>query len=218
MRVHIGDYIEWVGPYQIAEKIFFWVKKYDDKFDYTKEYDRVHEFGRWLSENRDGKDSWITKVCRWIHSKRKRKIKIKIDDFDVWSADRTLALIVLPVLKKIREDKHGSPGGMPAFQQTSNSSSQYTFEFYAEGDDNAWEEGHKQWIEILDKMIWSFEQIQPDYDWEAQYWRTSPEFDFEVTPVKYAQGDLDLVGMKSHSDKIQEGIELFGEYYQNLWT
>lgn len=202
MRVHIGNYIEWIGPYQIAEKIFFWVKKYDDKFNHTKEYDRVHEFGRWLSEDKNGEASWITNMCQWIYDRRKRKVKIKIDAYDIWNMDGTLSIIILPMLKMLRDDKHGSPGDMIGFNQTSNSP-QYCFDFYEEGDSFAWEEGHKQWSEIVDKMIWSFEQNHPDYDWEDQY---------------HTDAGYDVDGARLHAEKIQEGIDLFGKYYRNLWT
>jgi len=29
MKVYIGPYVDWIGPYQIAEKILFWIPKYD---------------------------------------------------------------------------------------------------------------------------------------------------------------------------------------------
>ena len=31
MKVYIGQYKNWIGPYQIADKIFFWVRDY--RFD-----------------------------------------------------------------------------------------------------------------------------------------------------------------------------------------
>ena len=30
MKVYIGPYTNWVGPYQIAEKILFWMDRYED--------------------------------------------------------------------------------------------------------------------------------------------------------------------------------------------
>ena len=41
MKVFIGDYVNFFGPYQIAEKILFWKDKYED--------DIVHDFGKWLA-------------------------------------------------------------------------------------------------------------------------------------------------------------------------
>ena len=53
MRVNIGPYKSWVGPYQIAEKILFWLDKNDDE--------RVHKFGEWLAGS-DKKLSTLTKI------------------------------------------------------------------------------------------------------------------------------------------------------------
>lgn len=41
MYVKIGKYPEWIGPYQIAEKLLFWLDKYEDR--------RVHKFGEFLA-------------------------------------------------------------------------------------------------------------------------------------------------------------------------
>ena len=106
MKVNIGPYLDWIGPYQIAEKIIFWADRYDDDDPWA---DRQHRLGRWLAEDRQGNDSWLTKLCQWIHSKQERKVKIRIDNYDVWGMDHTLALIVHPMLLKLKEQKHGSP-------------------------------------------------------------------------------------------------------------
>lgn len=217
MKIDIGPYNNWVGPYQIAEKLLFWMDKEND--------DRVHNFGRWLSGGKD-KDSFLHKICLWIESKKKRKIKIHIDKYDTWNMDGTLALIILPMLKQLKETQHGAPGDMPEFSQTDNGSSQSSFEFYKEGDSAAWDAGHKRWEEILDKMIWSFEQRLDD-NWDEKYWITHPVLDMDdypedegktCFPVRWkVKGECDWEGRQKHVEKMQEGFELFGKYYQNLW-
>ena len=92
MKVYIGPYLSWIGPYQIADKIFFWVKKdpteeQESRWDY-----RLHDrFGAWLA------GTWAKTLCNWIHSKKDRKIAIRIDKYDTWGMDHTLALIILPM-------------------------------------------------------------------------------------------------------------------------
>ena len=140
--------------------------------------------------------------------------------------DHTLALIILPMLKQLKETKHGAPGDMIEFDQTTNTSSQESFDFYKEGDQAAWDAGHKRWDGILDDIIWSFEQIL-DEDWDEQYWKTKPELDMndypedegKITfPVRWkVEGECDWAGRQKHSEKIQHGFDLFGKYYQNLW-
>lgn len=215
MKINIGPYTSWIGPYQIAD----WLQVFGVSED------RCHTIGEWLAGG-DDKESILTKVCTWIESKKRRRVNVRIDRYDTWNMNSTLAIIILPMLKQLRDTKNGSPGTMPAFNQTSNQS-QGCFDFYGEGDELAWEEGHKQWKAILDEMIWGFEQLQPDFDWEEQYWEVHPEIDFTkypedegkvAIPVRWSvAGKCDYDAMHKHGERIQAAIELFGKYYQNLW-
>ena len=211
MKVKMGKPHEWIGPYQIAN----WLQYVGVSED------RCHQIGKWLSNDHK---SWLEKACTWIHNKKPNRIKVHVDRWDTWGMDSTLAYIILPMLKQLRDTKHGSPGSMPAFEQTSNSA-QLCFDFYEEGDEAAWEAGHQQWKEILDEMIWGFEQINSD--WEDQYWRVHPELDLDdypedegkdSIPVRWkVEGDCDYEGMRKHGERIQAAMELFGRYYLNLW-
>ena len=209
MKVSLGPYLNWWGPYQI--------------------FGLLNHIG--ISKNRtdywaDKSPEWFTNFCQWIHDKRKRKTKIKIDEYDVWSMDTTLAIIILPMLIKLKEQKHGIPGNMTALTYTSNSS-QHSFDFYEEGDSLSHETGSSQWDEIMDKMIWSFEQLQPDCDWEEQYWNTKPELDLseypedegkDIIPVRWkVEGDHDRSGYMNKKKKIDEGLLLFGKFFRSLW-
>jgi len=133
--------------------------------------------------------------------RKNRRIDIRIDSYDTWSMDSTLSFIILPMLKQLKEAQHGS-ALMPAHEQTSTSSVQYTFDFYAEDDKKAWEEGHKQWNEIMDHMIWTFEEQVKE--------ETDENYSFQML-------DLPTEEYLARSDKMQEGYELFGKYYRNLW-
>ena len=102
MKVYIGPYKNWVGPYQIAEALCFWAKDVEDEYGYKSKPKWVHDFGTWLShgttkeeivESKNAPETWLLKLCRWIESKRSRKSYIKIDKYDTWSMDHTLAMI-----------------------------------------------------------------------------------------------------------------------------
>ena len=155
--------------------------------------------------------------------RKNRKIDVRIDPHDTWNMNSTLAYIILPMLKQLKESKRGSHF-MPAHAQISTYSTQFCFDFYKEGDDDAWEEGHKQWEEIMVKMIWAFEQA--NVDWEKQYESGESDFTWE----KIANTDLiemkhgpnhtyvyDSEGARKHSERMQEGFDLFGKYYKSLW-
>lgn len=157
-----------------------------------------------------------------------RKVNIRIDKWDTWNMDHTLALLILPMLKQLKDTRHGAPGSMPAFNQTSNCYPQLCFDFYKEHDNPAWDEGHKQWTEIMDKMIWSFEQLLDD-NWEEQFWTTKPEIDWkdmlepfkedeQTREVKWlVKGECDWKAHEAYAARIQEGLDLFGKHFQDLW-
>ena len=236
MKIYIGPYRNWVGPYQIAEKLMFWVEKYKDK----KADDRVHEFGRWLAEDRHGNDSWLTKICQWIDSKRSRKIKVRIDYYDTWSMDHTLSYIILPMLKQLKATKHGSPfvddEDVPE-ELRSTAAPELTQEQKDCGhtDDNL----HKRWEWVLDEMIWAFEQ-QLDDDADRAYYdeyasdepvepplkynvlnadgTTSEDtFKWDTEESRHKRGKFNSEKMKQYEDRKKKAFTLFGKYYQGLW-
>jgi len=240
MKIKIGPYSNYIGPYQIAEKILFWIPKYDkNTFEYTKAYDKyVHGFGEWLSEDKNGKNSWLTNLCLWIESKRKRTIKIKIDKYDTWSMDSTLALIILPMLKQLRDTQHGSqmvdledvPESMRLIDHE-DWEDQTCFDFYHEPNlQNIQCDVHTRWKWVLDEMIWAFEQIVDDEN-DRKFW--TGEHDIVWEPNTYDENGepkfyemkhgpnhtavFDAEGFEKHHNRIKRGLTLFGKYYRGLW-
>ena len=161
----------------------------------------------------------------------RRKIDVQIDNYDTWSLDHTLALIIYPALLQLKATKQGVPNEF-ASEPASN---QETFDFYQESYDDEWKQGLERWDETLDKMIWSFEQLlKGDYD--EQYHHGKAEYDWVKTDKQYPNpvtGILeatyqmvdknpenhwyDYEGHQLHEERIQEGLDLFAKYYRNLW-
>jgi hypothetical protein len=230
MKVKIGKYIHWVGPYQIADMIFFWVEKYpDDTKAFRWDY-RLHDkFGTWLAS------TWVMDLCNWIEKFKKRRIKVKIDYYDHWSCDATLTPIILPLLKSLKEHKQGSgfidledvPYEM-RMTSTEDYDGQRTFDFYTDENDTQKIkcDVHTRYEWALNEMIWAFEQLNGD-NWEDQYWITHPEIDFNkypedegktVVPVRWkVEGECDWEGRAKHQARIDNGLRLFGKYFQTLW-
>ena len=81
--------------------------------------------------------------------------------------DNTLAYIILPMLKQLKERKHGSQfiddEDLPVHMRHGD----------ALGEDN-WV--HYKWEWVLNEMIWSFEQVLDDVDWETQFYHGDPEY------------------------------------------
>jgi hypothetical protein len=227
MKVFIGPYKNWLGPYQIAEALCFWVPNQKDEFGFPQKPDWVHDFGTWLSGGEE-KDSLLMKLCTWIESKRKRTIKVRIDNYDVWSADHTLAYIILPMLKKMKENKQGAPfvddEDVPEGLRSTDAPPKEN-----EYDTDA--NHFKRWDWVLDEMIQAFE-CHVDESWEDQYRSGVHDMVWEVSatdengkPKLYQMKDgpkntykCDYEALEKHQKRNQNGFRLFGKYYQNLWN
>ena len=194
MKVNIGPHKSWIGPYQIVEKIFFWVNRRgifaDEPAIYNRwDYRACDKLGDWLS------NTWVNDFCNWIYSKNKRKVDIRIDPYDTWSMDHTLALIIHPMLVQLKEKNHGyfssDPEDVPSIGegQVTKDLMNDTFSI----DRYNW---------IMDELIWTFDQIA-NYDDETFYDKTTNTYDHE--------------GSKKHTDRIENGLRLFGRYYRGLW-
>lgn len=164
----------------------------------------------------------------------RRKININIDGYDCWSLDNTLAHIIYPALIHLKNNKHGVPSEFVEVGGE-NWSQQDSFDFYKETHDEAWTEGAKRWEEVLDKMIWSFEQLCL-VDYGAKYHHGKSEYDWVETDKTFPNpitGKVeptwqmvdknpeehwyDHEGHMLHEERIQEGLDLFGKHYRSLW-
>ena len=196
MKVYIGPFTNWIGPYQIADKIFFWVNKngiYVEPPDVHSRWDyRLHDkFGEWLADI-----EWLNKLCNWIESKKERKIKIRIDKYDTWSMDHTLALIIHPMLVQLRECNHGYFTSDPEDVPSIGKGDEVDF-----GHNDSLAHDRYKWI--MDELIWTFDQLKNDNDYELFY--------------KGKAGEWDHDAIKAHHERIKNGLRLFGKYYRALW-
>ena len=243
MKIYIGPYKNWFGPYQLAELLCFWVKDVKDKYDLPRKPDWVHNFGEWLAHgsvlpeptrdnprslirDEDRPTTWLYRLLLWIDKHRKRRIYIKIDNYDTWGMDSTLSMIILPMLKQLQATKHGSPfvddEDVPDELKSTS----------ALPKENEWDTDsnhHLRWDWVMNEMIWAFEQLNTD--WEAQYHTgnydlrsVACEWDENGKPKMYPMEDgpnhtaqFDQEGHKKHNERIQRGLILFGKYYRGLW-
>lgn len=213
MKVVIGPYKSWIGPYQIADKIFFWQDKYSDTCKWA---DRAHKFGTWLSENKDGSDSTLLKFCNWLESKRTRQVYVRIDKYDTWSMDHTLAFIVLPMLKQLKATKHGSPHiddeDVPEPIRSTAPGARDRCEDPWDLDDHFF----ARWDYVLDEMIWAFEQQSKD-DGDSEFYDHGEKVPGETFQDSINRMKVDEVGLKAYHERKKNGFRLFGKYYEALW-
>ena len=207
MKVYISNYRNhWLSPYTILERVLFWL-----------DWDNISYDEPWV-------ERWSTrlepacKMLQWVRERVHPRVEyVKIDSWDTWSMDNTLAMIALPMLRQLRETKHGAPfvddEDVPmALKSTS-----------APPKENEWDtdENHFcRWDYVLDEMIWAFEQKVSDDD-ESEFFDHSEcgdIKDFVKDPNKHlAKSKVDWDGLKQHQERKQNGFRLFGKYYQALW-
>ena len=237
MKVRIGKYKDWYGPYQLAETLMFWVPKEKDEYGFPHTADRVHKFGEWLAHGsiepevevgeirkwgEDRPTTWLYKFLSWIHSKKEQKIEVRIDPWDTWSMDHTLAHIVLPMLKQLKETKHGAPyvdlKDVPKELQPKKQTKK-------QKDNGETDSTHfARWDWVLDEMIFAFESKLDD-SWEEQFetgtsdlqWKKLEDGNYEMVKGPNNTREYDWEGRKAYQERISNGFRLFGKYYESLW-
>ena len=219
MKVYLNKpKYHWISPYVILKKICFWEK--DDDVFYNHENKPNHKYDKWVERLVP-----ICKAIQWVWNKVDPKIEyIKVDSWDTWSMDQSLAPIILPMLKQLKATKHGygmiDDEDVPKHLQSIYALPKETWEW----DGNA--EARYDWV--LDEMIWAFEQLNDD-EHDAKFWITKPEMDWDAMTEPFKEGEksrevkwivegkLDSEGLKSHNERIQRGLTLFGKYLTTLW-
>lgn len=141
-----------------------------------------------------------------------RQIDIRIDPFDTWDADHTLALIIVPMLKQLKATKHGAPltddEDVPEHLRSTS----------APPKENNWDvdaNHFKRWDWIMDEMIWAMEQVIKDD--EGQFYDHSEVDEEADLNTQVQQIKIDRKGLQQYHERIQKGCLLFGKYFQSLW-
>lgn len=148
-----------------------------------------------------------------------REISIKIDEWDTWSMDHTLALIAHPMLIQLRDTTNGSP-----FIEFEDRPEHLigTVPVRERGDIDEFH--HDAWQWVLTEMIHAFASKLED-DWQSQFYSGEADWqmeDMEEDFSKMIKGpnhtlEIDVEGMKVYQERISNGFRLFGKYYENLW-
>lgn len=233
----------WISPYTMLDYVFWWTdwskcsrwtveQSIEDSARVARgEKSQYVEHPEWVEKASDRLVP-ISQAIQWVLDRVHPEIKvIKIDRWDSWSMDHTLSPIILPMLKQLKDTKHGSPfvddEDVPEHLRSTA----------APAKENEWDTDdnhHKRWDWAMDEMIFAFE-CKTDDSWEDQF--RSGEHDILWVPVdadgnevpkgehKYYQMKdgpnntykCDYDAMRVVEARIQNGFRLFGKYYQALW-
>jgi len=222
VKVYRSNYRHhWVSPYTILKVICFWEK--DDSVFYNHEDKPGHKYDKLVNFLNPFCVAW-QKFLDFVHPEIKY---VKIDRWDTWSMDHTLADIILPMLKQLQAIKHGGP--FVADEDVPDelkSTSAPPKENEWDTDDNHF----KRWDWILDEMIFAFE-CKTDDSWQDKF--RSGEHDIKSVACEWDENgkpkmykmekgpkdtyECDYDGIELVQKRITNGFRLFGKYYENLW-
>ncbi|MGL4369355.1 MAG: hypothetical protein ACRCUT_06765 [Spirochaetota bacterium] len=139
MKIKLGRYPSWGGPYQIADVL--------RHLGFSKK--QCEKIGTWIS------GTYISTVCDRIYARKKRKISIHLDPWDSWCMSETLSHIILPMLLRLKKSQPGAPfvdpQDVPVTLRNNN-----------EKLEDDYDTMYKRWKWILNEMIWTFEQLSSE--------------------------------------------------------
>ena len=203
MIVRIGKYVHWYTTTRVEDAYLEWRhKKHPWEID-----DSDHVWiDRIVMSLLDAWQTVLHYTINRIQSRRKQKISVKLDPHDTWNADYTLALIILPVLKQLRDtsqsygmvDSKDVPKNLRPSKEESEKI-QKTGTMDSKGED--------RWQYVLGEMIFAFESILDD-SWEDQF------FTFTEESAIFS----DKKGFDKYNKMIDNWLKLFGKYYRSLWS
>ncbi len=224
MKIYISNYRNhWVSPYTILKAVCFWEK--DEDVFYDHEHTGTGPYVKWVNRLSPICSMWM-KLLDIVHPSINY---VKIDRYDTWSMDHTLGAIALPMLKQLKESKHGAPfvddKDVPKGLGLRSTE--------APAKENEWDTDanhFKRWDWVIDEMIFAFEHKLND-SWEEAYKTgvsdiksVACEWDENGKATMYQMVDgpnntrkYDWKGIEKVQNRIQNGFCLFGKYYQNLW-
>jgi hypothetical protein len=230
----------WISPYTMLDYAFFWTDWSKCSRDKTVirslEEEREHKY----VEHPEWVEKWsdrltpISQAIQWVWDRVHPKIEyVKIDRWDTWSMDHTLAHIILPMLKQLKEKQHGA--GFVDDQDVPEGVGLRSTE--ALPKENEWDTDSNhfaRWNWVMNEMIFAFE-CKIDDSWEDAFhegdidmlWvpvdvhgNEVPKGEHKFYQMKDGPKDTykcDYDGMKVVQNRIDNGFRLFGRYYQNLW-
>ena len=207
MKVYLSPYRDhWISPYTVLQRVCFWHVIPRDEDDESFDDDPWIE--KWANRIEPVCKLW-RRFADWAHPPIEY---VKIDYYDTWSMDHTLAHIIVPMLKQLQATKQGSaqvdPEDVPEHLRPTEPA----------GPNNGYTDNtvHDRWNWALEEMIWAFEQKLRD-DADSQFYDHSGVNPNAGLNTQIGQIKVDQAGLDAYHKRMSNGFKLFGKYYQGLW-
>jgi hypothetical protein len=212
MKVYIGPYKSWLCVYRMVDCL--------SVFGISEE--TCDKIGEWVIDYTP-----IQKIFDRINERRDRTVKVRIDDWDTWSADNTLSTIVHPLLEKLAEDNRGVP--VIDLEDVPES---LRYVVGTDSGENDWDRKSIFWMEqrwkwVLGEMIFAHKNVVDDR-WADQFHHGNREIEWKEIDssdggekfyemLRHKDYYFDKDGYEKYNKRIDNGLRLFGKYYRNLW-
>jgi hypothetical protein len=126
---------------------------------------------------------------------------VKIDSWDTYNLDSSLAKIISKSIEKLIEDIEGYP---TLVSQEANA---------PEGL-----EGVDLWKWILNEMLFAMNEVAEGKPGHDKFFDHSCVDNRASLNEQVSQIKVDEEGLKAYEARVQNGCELLGKYFQSLWT
>lgn len=161
---------------------------------------------------------WYGDIVYWL-KKQYQRIRYGFPLEESWSFNSACAKWALPRLKKLRQNCISHPVSL------CGNDHQEHFIPCKEAPITSTDESkcsEAKWHEILDKIIWSFEHfddmVDPVYPDDYDHRQVVTEVsDRGIRFSAVDKREIDWTPVNEHAKKLQEGFELFGKHFQDLW-
>ena len=188
MKVKIGKY-----PHAIKCRIFtdYMLECYG-YINWPTEYTRYERF----LEKLEYGIQWVIDGTLNRLRGHKQPEYIRIDPWDTWSMDHTLAPIILPMLRQLADTKHGAPD--VDYEDVPEELLPNEAEIEAYKRDGSTDiHFFARWDYVMDEMIYAFD-CKANKDDVIMRFESMEEIEKE-------------------QERISNGFRLFGKYYEALW-
>jgi len=157
------------------------------------------------------------RYIRWYNNSAQRKIKVKMDSYDSWDLYVTLSHIIHPALIDFKKNQtygifwvedEDVPESLRIGAPTK--------------DTDGYTEEKMHWV--LDEMIWTFNELITEEEYSACFNHHGSGLQFsdpdsdgycQVTSMGVT---MDKERIKGRRARVENGLRLFGKYFQSLWT
>lgn len=214
MKVYLGKYRPHISLQGTVDSVFWFLseqkrEQIGDWLYYKDPPVERHPGEIYSLLDRSRRRTRLARIFFWVSDafSKTRISYVKIDRWDTWSMDYTLAKIILPMLLHYKEHQYGHPYGIDE----------------PECPEDLTKDAEK-WAFIIDEMIFAFSCILDD-EWDSEFLK---DLDEPIMVQKLENGcsrvipsrkdTIDYEGLYAKQARIRRGLLFFGKYYQSLWN